>query len=117
MKRPWWLRNWADTAEDGDGGLGPLELAASLPEAVSRLEVALARLPHWKIEKIDMAHGSLTLTRRTAWWGFVDDVTLRLEPTATGTRVHGRSASRVGLLDFGQNRRNLRELFAAVRAI
>ncbi len=114
MNRPRWLRNWADT-DDADADPGPLELTAPVPEALSRVEAALRSLPLWRVESVAAADGVLTATRRTSLWGFVDDVTIRLEPTAEGTRVRARSKSRVGTLDLGQNRRNLRELFAVLR--
>jgi uncharacterized protein (DUF1499 family) len=41
-------------------------------------------------------------------------VHLRLEPSANGTLVHGRSQSRIGKGDLGQNRRNLLRLFRAL---
>ena len=39
---------------------------------------------------------------------------VRIVPNGDGCRLHARSQSRVGRGDFGQNRRNLRELFAAL---
>ena len=50
--------------------------------------------------------------------GFRDDVSVRLTEGKTGahTNTHAtfRSTSRKGLYDFGQNKRNLRELLNAV---
>jgi uncharacterized protein (DUF1499 family) len=108
------LRNWADTDEPG-GGVAPLDLALPPPEALAHVERVVRGLPRWQVEAVDPPAGTVKATRRTRLWGFIDDVTLRLEPAAGGTRVHARSQSRVGASDFGQNRRNLRELFAALR--
>jgi len=45
---------------------------------------------------------------------FRDDLTLRLEPAAGGTRLHARSASRVGRGDLAANARHLQALFSEV---
>jgi uncharacterized protein (DUF1499 family) len=50
-------------------------------------------------------------------WRFVDDIFVRLEPFAGGTRVHARSRAGLGVGDLGQNRRNLLELLRALRTL
>jgi uncharacterized protein (DUF1499 family) len=111
----WLTRNWADTDEPGDAKLAPVELPLPPAEALARVEEAVRRLPRWRVESVDQAAGVLRATRSTRLWRFTDDVTLRLEATAAGTRVHARSQARVGKGDFGQNRRNLLELFRALQ--
>jgi uncharacterized protein (DUF1499 family) len=110
-----WLRNWHDTDEPG-ADPGPLELPWPPAEALARVEAAVRSLPRWRVEAVDAAAGALTATRRTRLFRFVDDVTVRLEGVGSGTRVHVRSKARVGVGDLGQNRRNVRELFAALAA-
>lgn len=107
-------RNWHDTDEPG-ADPGPLDLPLPPAEALARVESAIRGLPRWRVETIDATAGTIIATRRTRIFRFTDDITIRLEPTATGTRVHARSKSRVGKGDFGQNRRNVLELFAALR--
>jgi uncharacterized protein (DUF1499 family) len=106
--------NWHDTDEPG-ADPGPLELPLPPGEALARVEAAVGGLPRWRVEKAAAAAGTVAATRRTRIFRFTDDVTIRLEPTSTGTRVHVRSKSRVGRSDFGQNRRNVIELFTALR--
>jgi uncharacterized protein (DUF1499 family) len=108
-----WLRNWHDTDEPG-ADPGPLDLPLPPAEALARVEAAIGSLPRWRVESTDAAAGTVTATRRTRLFRFTDDVTIRLEPVATWTRVHARSQSRVGASDLGQNRRNVLELFAAL---
>ena len=110
------LRNWHDTDEAG-ADPGPLDLPRPPAEALAGMEAALKTLPRWRVERIDPAAGTISATRRTRLFRFTDDVTIRLEATPTGTRLHVRSRSRVGKSDFGQNRRNVRELFVAVHRI
>jgi len=108
------FRNWFDTDEPG-ADPGPLDLPVPPAEALARVEAAIRALPRWKVESADVANGVVAATRQTRLFRFTDDVTLRLETTAAGTRVHARSRSRVGKSDFGQNRRNVLELFGALR--
>ena len=111
----WFTRNWADTDKPGDPALAPLDLSLPPAEALRRVEELLRTLPRWHLEAVDPASATLRATHRTGLWGFIDDITVRLEPAAGGTRVHARSWSRVGVADFGQNRRNLLELLQALR--
>jgi uncharacterized protein (DUF1499 family) len=111
----WLTRNWADTDAGDDATLAPPELPVPPEAAVHRLRSAVLHLPRWRIEASDLQAGTLHAVRATRLFGFRDDIHVRLEPVAGGTRVHARSASRVGKGDFGQNRRNLLELFAALR--
>jgi uncharacterized protein (DUF1499 family) len=113
----WFTRNWADTDEPGNSELAPVELPLPAGEALGRVEAAVRSLPRWQVETVDAAGGMVQATRRTQLLRFVDDVTIRLEPVASGTRVHARSQSRVGFADFGQNRRNVQELLAHLKQL
>ena len=109
-----WVRNWHDTDEPG-ADPGPLDLSLPPAEALTRVQSAIHSLPRWRIESTDAQAGIVLATRRTRLFRVTDDVTTRLEPTADGTRVHARSKRRVGAGDLGQNRRNVLELFGALR--
>ncbi|HEX5269523.1 MAG TPA: DUF1499 domain-containing protein [Gemmataceae bacterium] len=108
------MKNWHDTDEPG-ADPGPLDLPLPPAEALARVEAAVNGLPRWRVEHVDAAAATLAATRRTRIFRFTDDVTVRLETIPTGTRLHVRSKSRVGKSDFGQNRRNVIELFTALR--
>jgi uncharacterized protein (DUF1499 family) len=110
-----WLRNWHDTDEPG-AEPGPLDLPLPVDVVMAQIESAIRTLPRWRVESSDAAAGTITATRRTRIFRFTDDVTIRLEPIVSSTRIHVRSKSRVGKSDFGQNRRSVRELFAALRS-
>jgi uncharacterized protein (DUF1499 family) len=110
------LRNWAETDEPGDPALAAVVLPVPPGEALARVEAAVRTLPRWQLRHSDALAGTIQATRQTRLFRFTDDITVRLEPAEGGTRVRARSQSRVGLLDFGQNRRNLIELLSALRA-
>lgn len=64
----------------------------------------VARDMGWAIKETDAATGRIDATDTTFWYGFKDDVTIRLRPAqGDGTRVDIRSISRVGGSDIGAN--------------
>src|SRR5262245_35303680 len=109
------IRNRAALDEPGAPELANVVLPMGTDEALRHIQQVIAGMPLWRVEAVNPADGTIHLTRRTKVLRFVDDVRLRLEPVEGGTRLHGQSASRVGMSDFGQNRRNLRQLIGALR--
>lgn len=112
----WLTRNVADTDTGTHQDVVPLELTIPVEQAQSLVAQVIGSLTGWRVESIDAVDGTLHATRRTRLWRFVDDVTVRVEEAKTGSRVHARSKSRLGKGDFGQNRRNIKELFRALAA-
>lgn len=110
----WFTKNWANTDGPTHPDLAPLTLPVPAEAAVERVRAAVASLPRWRVES--ESAGELKLTRRTRTIRFVDDITLRLIPDGGGTLVHAESRSRLGKGDLGQNRRNILELWDAIRA-
>jgi uncharacterized protein (DUF1499 family) len=49
------------------------------------------------------AEGRIEATDTTFWWGFKDDVVIRIAPEGSGSRLDIRSESRVGVSDLGTN--------------
>ncbi len=72
----------------------PLETVRGAAEAV-------AKDAGWKIAALDDTRIEATATTR--WFGFKDDVVIRLTDADGGTRVDMRSASRLGASDVGTN--------------
>ena len=112
----WFTKNWANTTEPTHADLAPLDLlGVDVAAAITHVEKAVRKLPNWTVESGDATAGKLHLTRKTGVVRFVDDIRLTLQKTATGVQAHAESRSRVGTGDFGQNRRNILELWRAVR--
>ena len=86
------------------------------PTQVFDRALAVARSMGWVIAAADRAQGRIEATATTFWFGFKDDVVIRITPALTGSQVDMRSASRVGRSDFGMNARRVREFFAALEA-
>lgn len=89
----------------------PLYLAAS-PGDAFRKALDAARAQGWTIVAADPAAGRIEATATTRWFGFKDDVVVRVRPDGTGSRVDVRSVSRVGKSDLGTNARRIRDYLA-----
>ena len=68
----------------------------------------------WHIVAAKSEEGRIEATATTLWFGFKDDVVIRIMPTAAGSRLDIRSKSRVGLSDVGVNAARIREFVAAL---
>jgi uncharacterized protein (DUF1499 family) len=62
----------------------------------------------------DKSTGRIEATDTTRWFGFKDDVVVRLTPWGSGTRVDVRSVSRVGRSDVGTNARRIDDYLDAL---
>jgi uncharacterized protein (DUF1499 family) len=87
--------------------IAPLELALPAAAAFER-SLAAARAMGWEIVEADAAAGRIAAVDTTFWFGFKDDVTVRVSPAAAGSRIDVRSTSRVGRGDAGTNARRIR---------
>jgi len=93
------------------GDIGPKVIAASPAEAMQRA-IDAARALGWEVVASDTAAGRLEATDTTRWFGFKDDIVVRIRPDGSGSRVDVRSASRVGESDVGANAARVREFLA-----
>jgi uncharacterized protein (DUF1499 family) len=69
-----------------------------------------------KVSDADPAAGRLEATQTSFWYGFTDDMVIRVVDTGQGTRVDVRSKSRVGRSDIGQNAKRIRTFLARLRS-
>jgi uncharacterized protein (DUF1499 family) len=111
-------KNWADlTEESADPGLRAVIVDLPPAEAISWVAKLIPTLPRWALASKSPEAGTLHATHKTLVWRFVDDIRLDFRPHGErGTIITGRSRSRIGTGDLGQNARNLRELTAALRS-
>ena len=61
-----------------------------------------------EIVSADRAAGRIEATDTTFWFGFKDDVVVRIRPADNGSRVNLRSVSRVSGGDIGANAARIR---------
>ena len=62
-----------------------------------------ARALGWRIVAAVPAEGRIEATDTTFWFGFTDDVVIRITRAGSGSRIDLRSTSRVGKSDLGTN--------------
>ena len=86
------------------------------PRATFELALALARASGWEIVAAVPEDNRIEATATTDWFGFKDDIVIRIRPAAGGSRVDMRSVSRVGRSDLGANARRIREFMRQLTA-
>lgn len=91
----------------GYADIRPVEIAVPPQQAYARA-LAAARAMGWDIVAEDPQQGRIEATDRTFWFGFRDDVVIRVSANGPGSRVDIRSKSRIGRSDFGTNARRVR---------
>lgn len=82
--------------------LQPIESDLAVAEAVDRTESTL-RAMGLKIVAVDKTAGLVEATATTLWFGFKDDMVVRIVGDGEGSRIDLRSMSRVGQSDVGAN--------------
>lgn len=95
--------------------LKPL-IVARPPAAAFETALATARQMGWDIVAADATAGRIEATTITPWFGFHDDIVIRVAPADPGSRIDIRSVSRVGRGDLGVNARRIREFLARYAA-
>jgi uncharacterized protein (DUF1499 family) len=94
--------------------IAPLTLDATPAEAFTRALKTAEQLG-WTIVASDPAAGRIEANQRSRWFGFTDDVVIRIAAAGSGSRVDVRSVSRVGRGDFGVNAARVRTYLAALQ--
>lgn len=82
------------------------------PAQVFDRALAAAKAMGWTVAAADSASGRIEATATTGWFGFKDDVVVRIRAEGGGARVDVRSLSRVGRGDFGTNAARVRSYLA-----
>jgi len=88
----------------------PLALGAHPPVAFERCLEA-ARGLGWKVVAADPAALRIEATATTPFFGFRDDIVIRITPLESASRIDVRSASRKGRGDLGTNARRIRAFY------
>ncbi len=93
---------------EGYPDLAPVTLPTAPPATFDRA-LAVAQSHGWEIVTADKSSGRIEATDTTRWFGFTDDVVVRLTPWGAGTRVDVRSTARTGTGDLGRNASRIRK--------
>ena len=95
--------------------VAPLTLPMPASSAFDRAD-AVARDAGWEIVSSDRGAGRIEAIDTTFWFGFKDDIVIRVREEPAGARVDMRSKSRVGRGDLGTNAKRIRQFLAALQA-
>jgi uncharacterized protein (DUF1499 family) len=94
--------------------IAPLVLDLAPDEAFERSLKAAKNLG-WTIISKNKDKGLIEATETTFWFGFTDDIVIRISPQDKGSRVDLRSLSRVGKSDVGTNAKRIREFLKTIK--
>lgn len=84
------------------------------PVDIFQIVLDAANTQGWEVKKVDQASGVIEAQSQSFWFGFIDDIAIRVRPLpdGTGSVVDVRSTSRVGLSDMGVNAARVRKFLA-----
>ncbi|HSM10629.1 MAG TPA: DUF1499 domain-containing protein [Lysobacter sp.] len=77
------------------------------PDAAFARALDAAREMGWEIVAAEPGEGRIEATDTTFWFGFKDDVVIRVAADGSGSKVDVRSVSRVGGSDVGANAKRI----------
>ncbi|MFZ1565186.1 DUF1499 domain-containing protein, partial [Sphingorhabdus sp.] len=104
---------WTRIHQDEYGDIRSVRINRPVAEVIEKAG-RLAETRGWDIALIEPEQGRLEATETSRFFGFKDDVVIRVRPTedATGSIVDMRSISRVGMSDLGVNAKRVRSFLA-----
>lgn len=90
--------------------MGPADAFAPVAQIAGRLG--------WTVTRQDASAGMIEAQVRSFWFGFIDDIVIRIRPAATAgeSLIDIRSVSRVGISDVGANAKRVRAFSEALIA-
>jgi uncharacterized protein (DUF1499 family) len=91
----------------------PLVLPVPVRTAFERA-LRTARELGWTIVDASENEGRIEATDRTFWFGFTDDIVVRITALPGSSKIDVRSSSRVGLSDIGTNAKRIRMFLSRI---
>ena len=91
-------------------------LSSGSPEALYARAYKAVEALGWQIAASVPADGRIEATSVSEWFGFKDDIVIRVMASGSGSKLDIRSASRVGVTDLGANADHIRAFMAKLNA-
>lgn len=111
-------QSFSSLQAEGYPDIKPLQIQRSLIDVYSAVRDVVKAL-HWKIidEQAPEAtrSGHIEAVDRTLFFGFTDDISIRVTGSAKTAKVDIRSSSRFGQHDLGRNAERIRRFMAEVK--
>ncbi len=95
----------------------PMTLTMLAAKAFGLAVTTAKAMPGWHIIAVDPQAGRIEATQASFWFGFVDDIIIRVEPTGSGSRIDMRSHARRGRGDLGVNAARIRRYMPALKRV
>jgi uncharacterized protein (DUF1499 family) len=95
--------------------IAPVRTALPARTAFSEALGVAQSMPGWTIVASDAVAGRIEASQESRWFGFTDDVVIRVGADIAGSRIDMRSASRKGRHDHGVNAARIRAYVGALR--
>ncbi|MDN3640155.1 DUF1499 domain-containing protein [Simiduia curdlanivorans] len=95
--------------------LGSLTLAHT-PAQSFELALAACKGLGLEVTHSDQSTGHIEAIEETLFFGFKDDVVIRVMPVEAGSQIDLRSVSRVGRSDLGANAKRIERILAAIKS-
>lgn len=105
----------ASLQRQGYPNIKPLESSLTPGDAYTRCLKTVKTLG-WQISEQDQAAGRIEAMTESLFFGFKDDMVIRITASGTGSRIDIRSASRVGVSDLGVNAKRITVFFETFMA-
>jgi uncharacterized protein (DUF1499 family) len=96
--------------------IAPVTLSLPPAQGFERALATARAMRGWTILDSDAKAGRIEASQTTLYFGFTDDIVIRVTPEGAGSRVDIRSHSRQGRGDFGVNAARVRTYLAALKA-
>jgi uncharacterized protein (DUF1499 family) len=93
--------------------IAPIKLAATPEQAYQRAQAAAVKLG-WRLGYVSSDKQIFEASVQSQFYGFIDDIVVRIRPSGDGVVVDVRSVSRVGVSDLGANAKRIRAFRAAL---
>jgi uncharacterized protein (DUF1499 family) len=107
-------RSIAELSRESYPDVAPLRVDRAPDAAFDAAQAALTTAG-FEVTTADAASGRIEAVAESFWFGFEDDVIVRVRPDGDGSRIDLRSISRVGVSDLGANAKRVRALLADIR--
>jgi uncharacterized protein (DUF1499 family) len=95
--------------------IAPVMFSLPPAQAFERALATAKAMPGWTIVTSDPQQGRIEATQSSRFFGFTDDIVIRVAADGAGSRVDMRSVSRQGRSDFGVNAERVRAYMAALK--
>jgi uncharacterized protein (DUF1499 family) len=70
----------------------------------------------WQIAAAEAGEGRIEASDTTMWFGFTDDIVIRIVADGSGSKLDMRSMSRIGVSDVGKNASRIRDFLTRLKA-